>query len=195
MHQTRTLDYNPMPTQANAKSVRRARVGSGFSLIELLIVVAIILIIAAIAIPNLLRSRIAANEAAAVASLRTLTTGAEVYNTTYANGYPPNSSVLGGNTTTPSCNGALIVDNTIVMAPYQKSGYTFAYTGEDGNAPLAAGCSAQGFLGFLTTAVPNNTGITGIRSFCSTQPGEIEYDETGTAASSENACNALSALQ
>jgi type IV pilus assembly protein PilA len=184
-----------MRTQANTKSVRRAEVGSGFSLIELLIVVAIILIIAAIAVPNLLRSRIAANEASAVANLRTLTTGAEVYNTTYANGYPPNSTVLGGAGTTTSCNGALIVDNTIVLAPRQKSGYTFTYTGEDGNVPLAAGCSAQGFMGFLTTAVPNNVGITGIRSFCSTQPGEIEYDETGAAVSSEGACNALTALQ
>ncbi len=184
-----------MRTQANTKSVRRAKVGSGFSLIELLIVVAIILIIAAIAIPNLLRSRIAANEASAVANLRTLTTGAEVYNTTYANGYPPNSAVLGGNTTTPSCDNALIVDNTIVLAPNQKSGYTFIYTGEDGNVPLAAGCSAPGFMGFLTTAAPNNIGITGIRSFCSTEPGEIEYDETGATASSESACNALNTLQ
>jgi len=183
-----------MRTQIS-KSVRKANVGSGFSLIELLIVVAIILIIAAIAIPNLLRSRIAANEASAVANLRTLTTAAEVYSTTYADGYPPSGAVLGGIGTTPSCNGALIVDNTIALAPNQKSGYTFLYTGEDGNVPLAAGCAAQGFNGFLATAVPITTGITGIRSFCSTEPGEIAYDETGSTAASESACDALPSIQ
>jgi type IV pilus assembly protein PilA len=184
-----------MRTQANTKSVRRAKVGSGFSLIELLIVVAIILIIAAIAIPNLLRSRLAANEASAVANLRTLTTAAEAYSTTYADGYPPNATVLGGTTTTPSCNAALVVDNTIALPPGQKSGYTFTYTGEDGNVPLAAGCSAPGFNGFLATAVPITTGITGIRSFCSTEPGEISYDETGATAGSESACEALPSIQ
>jgi prepilin-type N-terminal cleavage/methylation domain-containing protein len=66
----------------------------GFSLIELLIVVAIILIIAAIAIPNLIRSRMAANEASAVASLRTLTTAFVTYSTTYGNGLPPTLNAL-----------------------------------------------------------------------------------------------------
>src|SRR5271170_7838159 len=68
----------------------------GFSLIELLIVVAIILIVVAIAVPNLLRSRIAANEASAVENLRTITTASVVYNTTYQNGYPPMLATLGG---------------------------------------------------------------------------------------------------
>jgi type IV pilus assembly protein PilA len=184
-----------MRTLAHHQTVPKANNASGFSLIELLIVVAIILIIAAIAIPNLLRSRIAANEASAVANLRTLTNGAEVYNETYADGYPANSTVLGGVGSTPSCDGALIVDNTIVLAPFTKSGYIFAYTGEDGAVTQAAGCSAPGFMGFLATAVPANTGMTGIRSFCSTTPGEISYDETGTLAASETACNALNPLQ
>ncbi|MGD1210950.1 MAG: prepilin-type N-terminal cleavage/methylation domain-containing protein [Candidatus Acidiferrales bacterium] len=184
-----------MRTQISTESIRRADVDLGFSLIELLIVVAIILIIAAIAVPNLLRSRIAANEASAVANLRTLTTAAEAYSTTYADGYPPSAAVLGGTGSTPSCNGALVVDNTIALPPGQKSGYTFTYTGEDGNVPLAAGCAAQGFNGFLATAVPINTGITGIRSFCSTEPGEISYDETGSTAASEGACSALPPIQ
>jgi type IV pilus assembly protein PilA len=183
-----------MRTQANTESVRRD-FDSGFSLIELLIVVAIILIIAAIAIPNLLRSRIAANEAAAVANLRTLTTAAQTYSTTYADGYPATAAVLGGTSSTPSCNAALVVDNTIALPPGQKSGYIFVYTGEDGNVPLATGCAAQGFNGFLATAVPITTGITGIRSFCSTEPGEIGYDETGAAAASESACGALPPIQ
>ncbi len=61
---------------------------AGFSLIELLIVVAIILIIAAIAIPNLLRARMAANEASAVGTIRTLNTAAVTFASTYGNGFP-----------------------------------------------------------------------------------------------------------
>ncbi|MGA8074098.1 MAG: prepilin-type N-terminal cleavage/methylation domain-containing protein, partial [Candidatus Acidiferrales bacterium] len=68
----------------------------GFSLIELLIVVAIILIIAAIAIPNLLKARIAANEASAVGTLRTMNTAAVTYQSTYNNGFPPDFAHFGG---------------------------------------------------------------------------------------------------
>ena len=68
----------------------------GFSLIELLIVVAIILIIAAIAIPNLLRSKMAANEASAVGSMRTINTSSVEYSTTYGVGYPGRSRILAG---------------------------------------------------------------------------------------------------
>ncbi len=75
--------------------MRTKNTQKGFSLIELLIVVAIILIIAAIAIPNLLRSRMAANEASAVGSLRTLNTAAVQYNTTYGLGFPTALSALG----------------------------------------------------------------------------------------------------
>jgi len=81
----------------------------GFSLIELLIVVAIILIISAIAIPNLLRSRMAANEASAVGSIRTINTSAVMYSATYPNvGFPPSLAALGGAapctaTTTNAC--------------------------------------------------------------------------------------------
>ena len=71
----------------------------GFSLIELLIVVAIILIIAAIAIPNLIRSKMAANEASAVASLRTINTGEVTYNNTYPNTFATLASPSGAGTT------------------------------------------------------------------------------------------------
>jgi len=73
---------------------KRQKNQNGFSLIELLIVVTIILIIAAIAIPNLIKSKIQANEAAAVETLRTLETSAIMYSTTYG-GYPPGLSDLG----------------------------------------------------------------------------------------------------
>src|SRR6202140_4933470 len=102
----------------------------GFSLIELLIVVAIILIIAAIAIPNLLRSKMAANEASAVASLRTLNTSIVAYSTTY-NADPALLANLGP-ATTPSSTSADLVDNLLGKDPAVKSGYSIAYAAGTG---------------------------------------------------------------
>src|SRR5260221_3383898 len=95
----------------------------GFSLIELLTVVAIILIIVAIAIPNLLRSKMAANEASAVGSLRTMNTSAVAFSTTYGN-YP---SILGdlGPSSSPTSTAADLIDSALVTGT--KSGYTFLY--------------------------------------------------------------------
>src|ERR1700720_568855 len=95
----------------------------GFSLIELLIVVAIILIIAAIAIPNLLRSKMAANEASAVGSLRTINTSAVAFSTTYGN-YPTKISDLGPSTS-PTSTAADLIDSALVTGI--KSGYTFSF--------------------------------------------------------------------
>jgi type IV pilus assembly protein PilA len=97
----------------------------GFSLIELLIVVAIILIIAAIAIPNLLRSKIAANQASAVASLRTLNTSAVLYDTNYQQ-YPSKLSDMATGSSVTSTSADLI---DAVLATGTKSGYTFSWTG------------------------------------------------------------------
>src|SRR5438876_12151766 len=117
---------NPFPRE-RTNFMRKQK---GFSLIELLIVVAIILIIAAIAIPNLLRSRIAANEASAVGSIRTLNTAEVTYASTYPDqGFtcsltrmgPPSGSASATSTT------AGLVD--AVLASGVKSGYTFAFTG------------------------------------------------------------------
>src|ERR1700688_4365610 len=97
----------------------------GFSLIELLIVVAIILIIAAIAIPNLLRSKMAANEASAVASLRTLNTTIVAYSTTYQTDPALLSNLAPA--TTPSSTAADLVDQLLGTDPAVKSGYTITY--------------------------------------------------------------------
>src|SRR6204780_3514086 len=96
----------------------------GFSLIELLIVVTIILIIAAIAIPNLMRSKMTANEAAAVETLRTLTSTMVMYSMSYG-GVPHNISDLGpvAGSSTPSSASADLVDS--VLATGIKSGYKF----------------------------------------------------------------------
>jgi len=141
----------------------------GFSLIELLIVVAIILIIAAIAIPNLLRSRIAANEASAVGSLRTINTAEITYNTTYGStvGFGP-LNVLGplpAGTTVPTSATAGLLDST--LASGSKSGYSFQVTpGGTNNAT------------YESAAAPLVTGSTGQRYFCSDASGVIQFNLT-----------------
>src|SRR5579862_2703062 len=134
----------------------------GFSLIELLIVVAIILIIAAIAIPNLLRARIAANEASAVGSMRTINTSATSYASTYGNGFPAGLSALGTKTAgdvTATCSEALLVDE--VLTTGKKSGYNFAMadgTGDTPNAAPTGGCA--GWNTYTVTAAPITAGTT-----------------------------------
>jgi len=133
----------------------------GFSLIELLIVVAIILIIAAIAIPNLIRSKMAANEASAVASLRTINTGEVTYNNTYPNTWAtlPQLGPGGATCSTPSSSNACLIDNLLAgatTAANAKSGYFFNVTPSNPT-------------GYTSDAEPANANTTGTRGFCSDQ--------------------------
>ncbi len=165
----------------------------GFSLIELLIVVAIILIIAAIAIPNLMRSRMAANEASAVGSIRTINTGEVTYSATYPDvGFSYTLAALGGTAaqcTAPSSTTACIIDN--VLAAGTKSGYTITAVGTGG----VSGTSPN--TAYLDTATPQTVGTTGTRGFCSDQSGVIYNDPQGKLAdyATDTLCTGLKALQ
>ena len=141
----------------------------GFSLIELLIVVAIILIIAAIAIPNLLRAKIAANQASAVGSLRTLNTSCIAFSTSYGQ-FPAALTNLGpiASGGTASSTSADLIDS--VLAAGSKSGYTFVYT---------AGNSNQSYT---ITAKPITPATTGQSMYYTDQSGVIRSDTSGSGA-------------
>jgi type IV pilus assembly protein PilA len=169
----------------------------GFSLIELLIVVAIILIIAAIAIPNLLRARISANESSAASSVRTTNTGQVSYYSTYPNiGYSPTMFALGPPAITgcpatgPVAANACLIDFVLAGATTvatAKSGYYF------GMGVVAGGGINQGYTTGGAAAAFNQSGV---RGFCSSEDGVIHFNPSQNAApTTVNAtCSALNQL-
>jgi len=157
----------------------------GFSLIELLIVVAIILIIAAIAIPNLLRARMAANESSAVASLRTLNTAEVTYSSTYPTvGFSASLPALGGAlgaACVPSSATSCLIDSVLANngnpAGSGKSGYKFRL----GSTEQAGGVN----VGYWANAVPLTLNQTGIRGFCAQEDGVVRVDPAGVCGTTE----------
>lgn len=149
----------------------------GFSLIELLIVVAIILIIAAIAVPNLLKSRIAANESAAVANLKTMTSALTTYNTLYSRcGYPDSLTRLGpGTPPTPAAAGLL--DPVMANDTFVKQGYTYTYLLTSG----VGDCAGEPGSDYELEAKPVVQNKTGIRGFWVDSSNMIRGDPSGNA--------------
>jgi len=147
---------------------------NGFSLIELLLVVAVILIIAAIAIPSLMRARMSANEASAVGSLRTINTAIANYASSYGLGYPATLAALGPSAS-PSSTAADLLDS--VLAAGVKSGYSFNYSAE---MPVGGIISK-----YAITADPVNVGVSGQRGFYTDQILVIHVNATGSATAAD----------
>jgi type IV pilus assembly protein PilA len=160
----------------------------GFSLIELLIVVAIILIIAAIAIPNFLRSRVAANQASAVESLRALSTAEFTYSSTYNFGYTATLGYLGPPTSgsMEDITHAAIVDDVLsgtaaggaAAMTSTKNGYLFTYS---------PGVTVNGqILSFTINADPVTRGTTGSNSYFVDQTGVVRQNATTQASAADS---------
>jgi len=151
----------------------------GFSLIELLIVVAVILIVAAIAVPAFIRSEIAANEASAVACLRDINTGEVTYNNTYPGTYATLDQLGPGGSTcgTPSSTNACLIDNVLASASSAataKSGYYFTIGGDL-------------VTGYTSLAQPSGPNTTGTRTFCSDETLVLFVNATGGACTATTA--------
>lgn len=154
----------------------RSKQERGFSLIELLIVVAIILIIAAIAIPNLLRARIRANEAAAISTLRTLHTSQAGYNATYGEivGFAPSLAAMGPAATCDATHACLI-DAQLGCAsePCLRGGYKFF---------MATDSSSSPYTDYAFTATPATWKSTGTQNFCTAEDGMIRFETSPTSS-------------
>lgn len=146
----------------------------GFTLVEIMIVVAIIALLAAIAIPNLLRARLTANESAAQSTLQSVSAAAQSFRSAQAS-YPADIAALEDATDGPAYITLGLNDSS------QKQGYTFS----------AAGATNT----FVVTAVPETVDVTGNRSFCVTEDGVIRVDPDGAAIADRDACLAWDPVQ
>lgn len=163
------------PIMMNFPKTRRSQ-QAGFTLMELLIVMSVILILMAVAIPNYMNARSQANESAAMQELRTLDSAEIQYQTNYpANGFACNMAQLGGDPKTgaPSPQAAQLIPAD--LASGYKSGYKFAII----NCTKVTVNNQDMFTSFELTAVPQTVGKTGHRGFCMDQSGEIKADPAG----------------
>jgi len=172
----------------------------GFSLIELLIVIAIILIIAAIAIPNLLRARIAANEASSVSSIRTINTAEATYVTGFPTvGYSNTLAALGPGAVGSVCpaggpvvGNACLIDSNLsnaTAAANAKSGYVYSLA-----SPAAVGGI---FTQYAVGSAAASFNITGVRGFCSQEDAVIRFTPSlnGVPTNSNAVCATYTLLQ
>ena len=162
-----------LKVQMNRRTIR----ARGFSLIELLIVVMVILVLAVIAVPNLIRSKIAANEASAIQTVRQISTAEMTYNNSYPTiGFSPDLASLGGPAAgcTPDSTHACILDSAVVSG--NKSGYKFFAAGFVG-----AGITAN--TTFVASSAPMNFNTSGVRMFClATDDGAVRWKQGSSGA-------------
>jgi type IV pilus assembly protein PilA len=168
-------------------SMKRHR---GFSLIELLIVLAIIVIIAAIAIPGMISAKISANEASAIASIRAIQTAQTSYQTSYpGQGYAGSLQVLGGSESCrPSPESACLLDE--VLSSGTKAGYEFVV--------VISGSAKGTNNGYLAAAAPVTYSRSGVKRFCSTERGVVRWDantEGSTTPPTAEECARFQALR
>jgi type IV pilus assembly protein PilA len=160
----------------NKRLERENFAARGFSLVELLVVVAVILIIAAIALPNFIQSRMRANESSTVQNMRNITTAQVAYSTTYSIGYSADLPSLGGTGAVVSQTSAQLIDS--VLSAGTKSGYNFSY-----------GVLTTDSGGHVTTyslnADPISPGYSGRRHFYTDQSGVIRANDTAAASATD----------
>jgi type IV pilus assembly protein PilA len=168
-----------MPEVSKTRTLGRSKRSCGFSLLEMALAVAIVIVIAAIAVPSMMQARMKANEASAVASLRAIDSAQSMYTTAYPTvGYSGNLADLGAHgsncETLTKTNSCLIMDDVLISGV--KSGYTFELVG-DGKVPDQA---------YTVTATPESMGSSGRCAFGSDQTGAIRVLDTATSRFSEN---------
>ena len=158
---------------------QKAMNARGFTLIELLIVVGVIGLLSAIAVPGLVRARIAANEASAVSSVRSVLAAQQSYASAASGGYAVRLATLG-----IACPGGTVpfISTDLVSDPSAKGGYRITLAAATGAAAGPLDCNGTATRGgFYVTATPLSLGLDGHRGFASNASGTIFFDASGAA--------------